>query len=839
VADTGRGVPAVWGSVPQRNKNFTGRELLLEDLRRRVTSEVTAVLPHALQGLGGVGKTQLAIEYAYRYASDYDVVWWIPADQEVLVRSALAALAPRLGVTGIAPERVEDAVRAVLDSLRRGDPYPRWLLIFDNADQPETIRDLMPNGPGDVLVTSRNHRWQSIVDTVEVDVFTRQESLDFLHRRVPGAADDDSARLAEELGDLPLALEQAGALQAETGMSVAEYLDLLKDEGRKLLAENPPSDYPWPVAAAWSLSVARVRDHMPFAMELLRRCAFFGPEPIPRDLLQRGRYVLDSPLREAFGDPIIVSRAMRELGRYALARIDNNRRTLQVHRLIQKILRDELTEAEAAGIRHEVHLLLAATDPEDPDSLDNWPRYQELLAHVGPSAVAECDDPEVRRLVRNVTSYLYNIGDYTTCVAEIERALEQWRTGSHEDDRDVLVMLGQHARVLWTLGRYAEAGEIRRNILDRSREVLGRDDEYTLDATNGYGADLRARGDFAEALRVDEELLERHRRVFGSDHPNTFMVANNLAIDCCLNGDYGRARELDEQSHQDRLDFFGRDDHPWVLISLGAVARDMRQAGLYAAAVEAAERARRRFEDITRQRTFPENHPWVLVQSKDYSVALRKMGSFAEALALADHSYHSYQRVLGADHPETLGAAINLGNAQRLAGDFDEAAKRIEDTVRRYGKVWGDDHPFTHGCALNLAIVRRAVGDIDTAKALLEQALAGLTRTLGPDHHYTLTCLTNLATTTAEQGDAGSAREIGEKTLQQFRQVLGDDHPHTLACAANLALDRRALGLVGEAEELASDTRHRYLRTLGEKHPDVQQALRDERLTFDFEPSPV
>src|SRR5215204_1927017 len=175
-------------------------------------------------GLGGVGKTQLAVEYAYRHAWDYQVVWWIPADQPVLVRSALAALAPRLGLTGIAPERVEDAVRAVLESLRRGDPYSRWLLIFDNADQPETIRDLMPNGPGDVLVTSRNHRWQSLVDTVEVDVFTRRESLEFLKRRVPGGDERGSGRLAEELGDLPLALEQAGALQAETGMSAAEYL---------------------------------------------------------------------------------------------------------------------------------------------------------------------------------------------------------------------------------------------------------------------------------------------------------------------------------------------------------------------------------------------------------------------------------------------------------------------------------------------------------------------------------------------------------------------------------------------------------------------------------------
>ena len=832
-------MPAVWGNVPQRNKNFTGRESLLEELRRRVTGDVTAVLPHALQGLGGVGKTQLAIEYAYRHVQDYDVVWWIPADQEVLVRSALAALAPRLGMTGIAPERVEDAVRAVLDSLRRGDPYSRWLLIFDNADQPETIRDLMPNGPGDVLVTSRNHRWQGIVDAVEVDVFARAESLEFLRRRVPGSVDDDSDRLAEELGDLPLALEQAGALQAETGMSVTEYLDLLSKEARTLLAENPPSDYPLPVAAAWSVSVAQVRDQMPFALELLRRCAFLGPEPIPRDLLYRGRHALDSPLREALGDPIIMSRGMRELGRYALARIDNSRKTIQVHRLIQKLLRDELTAEEAARIRHEVHLVLVAADPGEPESPDTWPKYRELLPHIGPAAVHDSDDPEVRRLARNVIDYLYYIGDYTTCMAEIDRALGQRRSGSEEYDRDILILFGQQAMVLWAQGEYREAARIRQDILKRALNVLGPDDEYTLHTNNGYGADLRAKGEFKAALRLDEELLQRHRRVLGPDHPNTFMVAYNLATDCCLNGDYRRARAIDEQNYRDRLGIYGRNDHPWVLTSLGAIARDMRQAGEYAAAVTTAERARQMFEDITEQRTLPANHPWVLLQGKDYSVALRKVGAFREALDLAERIYRGHEQEFGVGHPETLGAAISLGNAQRLAGDFDEAAARIEKTVQRYNEVWGAEHPFTFGCALNLAIVERLRGHLGVARSHLEHALAGLRSTVGPGHHYTLTCLTNLATTTAELGDVEAARQMGEQALLELRAVLGDDHPHTLACAANLALDRKALGLHKEADELARDTFDRYRRTLGEKHPDAQDAMQGERLTIDFEPPEV
>jgi tetratricopeptide (TPR) repeat protein len=842
-----RGVPAIWGSVPPRNKNFTGRESLLEELRHRLTGgrltgEPTAVLPHALQGLGGVGKTQLAIEYAYRYAADYDLVWWIPADQTALIRSELAALAPRLGLTGIAPERVEDGLRAVLDSLRRGEPSSRWLLIFDNADQPETLRDVLPTGlptGGDVLVTSRNHRWQSVVDAVEVDVFTREESVEFLRRRVPGSQDEDSEVLAEELGDLPLALEQAGALQAETGMSVADYLRLLKTEARKLLTENAPTDYPWPVAAAWSLSMAQVGKQMPFALELLRLCAFFGPEPIPRDLLQRGQYVLDSPLRDALGDPIIVSRGMRELGRYALAKLDNNRKTVQVHRLIQRLLREELTEDQARAVEREVHLLLAAADPQDADSVDNWPKYRDLLAHAELSKVAESKEPPVRRLAKNLIDYLYYIGDYTTCKAEIERALAN-RADTRADDRDFLIVLGQKAMVLWALGEYREAAAIRRDILARATSALGVDDEYTLHTTNGYGADLRAEGKFAEALELDQELLVRHRRVLGPDpDPSTFMVAYNLGIDYCLNSDYRRATEIDEQNYTERLDFYQQEDHPWVLTSLGAIARDLRLTGRYADAVQTSEKARAMFLDIVRQRRIPENHPWVLLQAKDHSVALRKIGAFEEALDLAEDVYRQHDEQLGTLHPETLGAAINLGNAQRLADHLKEAFDRMDKTVRRYGDVWGPEHPFTHGCWVNLAIIERLRVHLDVAHSLLQRALAGLERTVGPDHHFTLTCLVNLATTTAEGGDVQAARQIGEQALARLRARLGEDHPHSLACAANLALDLQALGHHEEAETLAADTRERHLRTLGEKHPDVQAEIHSERLTIDFEPPEV
>ncbi|WP_261561449.1 FxSxx-COOH system tetratricopeptide repeat protein [Frankia tisae] len=844
IQDTGRRVPTVWGNVPQRNKNFTGREGLLTELRAQITSDtrdITAVLPHALQGLGGVGKTHLAIEYAHRFQTDYDLVWWVPADQPSLVRSTLAALAPRLGLADAAPLRVDDAVALVLDALRRGEPYRRWLLIFDNAEQPELIRPSIPQGPGHIIVTSRNRSWLSHVDTIEVNVFDRRESLEFLRRRVPAISAPDADELAEALGDLPLALEQAGALQSETGMGAQEYLELLRNAGGRLLAENSAADYSRPVAAAWSLSVNRLQEQAPFALELLRRCAFFGPEPISMEMLDRGKYILKSEFGIAMQDRLLVSRAIRELGRYALARIDTNNRTLQVHRLVQKLIRDDLPAEDQRRVRDEVHQLLVGADPGDADDEENWAQFGRLLPHIVPSEVHQAQDPPSRQLIEHIVRYLYQTGDFTTGLVEADRALASWIADSGDNDPDVLVLRGIKADILWALGRYREAYDLRRPTLEAIIEVLGADHEETLIILNGHGADLRARGEFDAARELDENSLARHRTVFGEETRATQNAANNLAVDYSLTSAYARALAADERNLAERRALHGRDDAQWVVHAMAALARDLRQAGQYLEGRKLAEQAYLIYRDMVQRRVLPVEHPHVLLQFKELSVARRKAGDFTAALELAQevHSRYTNSRQYGSEHPDTLAAGINLGNAQRVAGDPEEATIRIEKTVRRYRDVLGPDHPYTYGCALNLALVHRQLGQVEEAESLLIASLAGLETRLGADHHYTLTCLANLATARSALGRPDEALKMGEAALARFRELIGPDHPHTLVCATNVALDLGAVGRVEEGRTLTEDTMRRYRRVLGENHPDVQAGLRGERLDFDFEPPPL
>lgn len=829
-------IPQVWGKVPPRNKNFTGRTDLLGRLREGLANRVTAVVPHALHGLGGVGKTQMAVEYAYRYRSSYDLVWWIPADQPVLIRSSLASLAHPLGLPSASVSGVEDAANAVLDALRRGEPYTDWLLIFDNADEPEELIDILPQGPGHVLITSRNHRWAGIVDPVQIDVFTREESVEFLTKRVPrGISREDADRLAEELGDLPLALEQAGALHAETGIAVSEYLKLLAQRTSQLLSHGKPTEYPASMTAAWGLSVASLEEKLPEALILLRYCAFFGPEPIPRDAFSKVIPGLSTELSALLADPIRLGRAIGELGRFALARLDLPARTIQVHRLIQALVRDELSETEQRRLRHEVHLLLAAYTPDDPNDAKNWPFYLNALGHVGPAEVAQCPDPDVRKLALNMITYLYSSADYPSAQSFVESFIRDWTKASGPEHQDVLTLHVNLGNLLRELGQYPEATERSARTLEMVEKALPPDHETTLRALRGRAADLRASGDFQPAYEIDEEALRRYKARFGEEDWSTWRAINSVALDYGLRSDYAGARALLEQVLRGIRAAGSQSSDPASYLNIyTGLARTVRLSGDYAEACDLGEDA----YAYGLEQLGPE-HAWTLRAGKDLSVAWRRAGDYARSLELAEEIHQRYVRIFGLDHPDTLAAATCLANIRRTTAQFQEALILAEDTVRRYPRVYAPEHPYNHACAGNLAVLRRITGDAEEARKLDEQALAGLELKLGRDHHYSLTVAVNLASDLADLGEVESAYRLGTGSLRRLRALLGDNHPLTLSAAANSIADLRTLGRDEEAAALFGDTEERYRRTLTLEHPDAQVFLEGRRLDADFDPPPI
>jgi hypothetical protein len=287
VGESGRfpGLGPAVSNLPARNLNFSGRGGLLERLHASLQAgSAAAVVPMgALHGLGGVGKTELALEFAHRFASDYDVTWWVPAELPTSATAALAGLANRLGVKEVADQA--EMVAGLFDRLRQRD---RWLLVYDNAERPDRLVGLLPQGGGgQVLVTSRWNAWGRQATPLRVNVLAREESTAFLARRI--GSEDQAAldELAELLGDLPLALEEAAAYLEETGVGLDEYLGLVRNRARELFGlERPPADEHGDqrrVATVWSLSLHRVHQEALAAEALLSLCAFLAPD-IPREL---------------------------------------------------------------------------------------------------------------------------------------------------------------------------------------------------------------------------------------------------------------------------------------------------------------------------------------------------------------------------------------------------------------------------------------------------------------------------------------------------------------------------------------------------------------------------
>ncbi|MDG4863479.1 FxSxx-COOH system tetratricopeptide repeat protein, partial [Streptomyces sp. T-3] len=826
--------PPVWGNVPPRNRAFTGRVQLLEDLHRRLQQGTTAVLPEALQGMGGVGKSQLAVEYVYRHMHEYQVIWWIPSEQPQQIRQFLVALAARLKLS-VGGGEANTAVPAVIEALRVGEPYKNWLLVFDNAENPEAVRDFFPtNGPGRILVTSRNPQWASSARPLEVDVFTREESRSLLQLRAPALDDPTADRLAETLGDLPLGIEQAAVWLAETGMPADEYLRLFEAQANELMEGEPPVDYPLSVAAAWNVSLERLRKNHPAALQLLQVCAFFAPEPISRRLLTGIR---DAPvpaeLSAALSDPIKLGRAIREINRYALARINHNTNTLQLHRLVQRVLVNQMTEPLKSQMREGAHRLLAKGDPEDPTASHQWQQYGELLPHVLNSGAVESSDPWVRQLVLNEIQYLFSWGDHQGSLDLAQRAFNTWRERDGEHAGHVLNAAKLYADALRILGRYTEAYELDQQTFSGRTDVLGAEHESTIELASMLAWDLRMRGDFPRALQLNKEAYETCMRLFGPNDPSTLLNAHRHALNLRFIGRPDEALQLDRETHQRKVEELGENALS-TLSTMASVALDLQEGGEYLAARDQAKDVADRYTY-----SFGETHPFAMAAIRLLSVAERRAGRHAEALELSGKALALFRTRYGDRYPQTVSSLVAHAIDVRQSGDLDRALELGQEGCRAYEGLLGRQHPHSIAARVNHAICLRLSGQLEAAHAMDVAAQADLAELLGEGHPNTLACSSNLAVDLYELGETQASAEHAAASLELGRTHLGEDHPVVIATSLNLSLALRQLDRAQEAEELYNDTLERYRRTLGEDHPATLAALEGHSANCDIDPLPM
>lgn len=773
-----------WFRAPVRNARFTGRTEDLQRLRRELQAEGRAVvLPVALQGMGGIGKTQLALEYVHRFRSAYDLVWWIEADPPQFIDIALIDLGVELKLPS---EGTVEGARSTLEALRRGTPTRRWLLVFDNADDLAHVQDFLPRGGGGhLLITSRNPDWAERANPIQVDVFQREESVAYLRGRAGAMTSEQAGQVARALGDLPVAVAAAGAWLAETGTPVTEYLHAIERRGAQSVQAT------WD--ATWDLSLQRLQEQSPGAYRLLQICSVLAPETA-LDLLYSDR--LTTALIPV--DPSVAVRDMRgvlvqQINRLALLKLDTAAGQVQVHRLLQNVVRSRMTDEEVAHTRHEAHLALAAFRPAgEPDDPKTWDQFRKIWAHLEISGAVSCNDESVRQLLIDRVRYLWRRGDlpqglslgdkvskaWETLLREVESAGENGQPSVPDVDpvplrRQLLHLRFHIANILRDQAKFEEALRLDEEVLAAQRVLLGERHSHTLMTSGGLAADLRALGRYAEALRLDEETHLAWLELFGEDHRRTLAAANNLAVSLRAVGDFRRARSIDEDVWE-RLRVVLGAVHPSALHSQSSLGRDLREAGKY-----------------------------------EQSVTMLR-------------SVHALSREhLGPEAVGTLNAQANLASSLRSAGRADEAAELLEEAYEKLSGRFGLDNPNTFSCRLNRSANLLAMGEV--AKALEEMIAVtkSYQKALGAEHPFSLVCINNQSAAWRQQGEHERARELAGRAADGFLRLLGDSHPDYLAAAMNHATCRYDAGDVegAVAETAASATR--MATALGQQHPDV------------------
>jgi len=792
-------------NLASRSRSFNGRDALIERLRDGLRSSSVC----ALCGLGGVGKTQIALEYAHRFAPDYDLVWWVPAEQSELIAAASAELVARC----------------------QSSPALRWLLVLDNADDPEGVVRHLPRG-GHILVTSRNHGWHQYAHGLEVEVFLREESVEHLRRRVADLSDDEADRIATEVGDLPLALEQAGAWLAETATPVDTYLAQLAEHAVEMLSLTQPTDYPDLLAATWNITIERLEQRSPAAVRLLHLCAFFSAEPIAVNLLygdEMNRILTraDPELRER----MLLGRLIRELGRFSLVKVDPAQASIQVHRLVQAVIRSRLTPEQQDEARHLVHRVLADARPSGDEPVDNPqndPAYAVIWPHLAASGAMTCDEPGTRQLLIDRVRYLWRHGDLDRALSLGEELSDLWASEPDEAQLDLRFHI---AAVLRSVGRYVEAAQLDTATLARRREVLADGHPHLLLTMGALAIDLGQLGRFDEALERATEACTGLRRTLGDDHPHTLGARHNQAL--CLRqlGRHREARHVDQEVYDRRRADLGA-DHPATLNSLVSLGRDLRELGEYADSITLLTTGHK-----AHVRLFGESHPDTLRAAKSLAVSLRRAGRTAEACELTRLTLDHHRALVPVrPTPGLLACCLNLASDLYATGSREQALTLAYDTVRDLQKVPGERHPTTLAAVNDLGVILNGCGDPAAARSLLERNLATLREVLGEQHPWTLTGAMNLGGVLGEAGEPQEAERLERTAVDGFHATLGADHPDTVTATANLAVTLRELGRLPEAEHLRVKATAELTRLLGVEHPHTLRAREGRRIRQDLEP---
>ncbi len=739
----------LWNVPYRRNKFYTERDDALHVLHQdlKMLDAVALTQPQAITGLGGIGKTQMALEYAYRYGSTYTAVLWVRADSSVGLISSFMELAQLLELS----ERNEQDQKIVVEAVQRWLRLHRgWLLIFDNMDEPAIAMPFLPNtGPGHLLLTTRvqalsNLAWPMQVQPMKPEIgallLLRRAEILALQATLEQADKEDgrvASEISRELDGLPLALDQAGAYINATSCLLEDYLHLYRTRHQYLLQERGSFDqdyYPASVATTWSLSFEKVKQAQPAAADLLNFCAFLAPDAIPEALILEGAPHLGNALASVTADPVELDLLYKEVLKYSLVQREGDAATLAIHRLVQAVLRDRMP----VEMQHEwMHRAVLAVDTVIPNllALERWNDNERYLPHAVACTTwieqEKFHDKESAYVLNWVARCLNERAQYEEAEPLSKRGLAMYEQLMEQEYPTTALLLSNLASIYQNQGKYTEAESLLQRALTLY-EQLGA--PHTVVGLNNLAALYNVQGKYTEAEPLLQRAIAMHEQSMSPAYPHLAQSLNNLAALYKGQGRYAEAEPLLQRA-------------------LAIVKQHLGS------------------EDIGTARSL--NNLGAIYQAQ---------GKYTEAEPLLKHATEIYEQLLGTEHPDTATSLNNLGALYQAQEKYTEAEPLLQRALEIRKQQLGLKHPGTAESFNNLGALYHSRGKYQEAESLYMQALRLYIQFFGPEHiDTTIQCMCNLAVLYAAQGNYEEAEVFFRYVLIIYKQHWGSRHPLTKA----------------------------------------------------------
>ncbi|CUS13676.1 unnamed protein product, partial [Tuber aestivum] len=729
-----------------RNSTFTGRRELLELVKR--VSESNAHNRIALHGLGGSGKTEIALEYVYQRASESDChIFWVQGSGLLKFTEGLRDVAQHVRIP---PPGTETDGEGFLLSIRRwleGPNSGSWILVVDNADNDadfagnsSPIAKFIPQGTkGTVILTTRSRRVASRqgCKMIEVGRMEEEDAQELFSKRI-GSMDSPESKekkaitmILASVDHLPLAIIGAAAFMIETNTPPSAYSTIFQENderAKELLSQHfcdirREIDVTESIIGTYFATFDRITQQMPAAANLLRLMALFDRQNIPEELLSQSGL-------EGMDDPVEFRRAIGKLLGFSLVTVVKceEKPFYELHRLVhlslQVYLSTEDLNRERAIAVSTVSRFLKRHENE----------RQGVYPVYVPHAVAVTKDstgPIAEELGFRVGQYLLDTGSYNG--AEIFRELlEGIEKSLGPYNSDVLQCILCLALALRRQGKYDESEKLNRRAVEGYEKVLGPEHPDTLTGADNLALLLQDQGKYNESEKMNRQVLERREKILGLDHPHTLTSANNLALALRGQGRYGESEEMNRR------------------------------------ALEGYEKV------------FRPDHPDVLTCTENLALVLRHQGKYDESEAMAQRALEQCEKVLGLEHPDTLRSVSNLASILHFRNKHNESEVMNRRAMEGCEKILGPDHPDTLTSAGSLALVLQNQGKYYESEMMNRRVLQGYEKVLGSYHPSTLSSFNNLGVLLQFQRKYAESETVNRRALEGYKKVLGPDHPNTL-----------------------------------------------------------